>query len=130
MSVDDNYFTYGHINRRTSLLQIAIVITFGKQTTRRGTNTELSVALSELRLKKVQLYSLGIGKNADLQQLANITGSKDKVFYADSFATLAPVAQTIVQNSCPGRCFAETEHDSFSTLVEEILFLFGEIKHI
>ena len=88
-------------------MQIAIVITYGKQTTRRGTYTELSVASTELRLKKVQVYSVGIGKNADLQQLANITGSKDKVFYADSFATLTTVAQTIVQNSCPGRSFAE-----------------------
>ena len=93
-------------------MQIAIVITDGKQT-RRGIFTELSVASRGLRSKKVQVFSLGIGKNVDLQELANITGSKDKVFYADSFTTLTPVAQTIVQNSCPGRYFLQKENNLF-----------------
>lgn len=86
-------------------MQIAIVITDGKQTTRKGPYTELSVASSGLTSKKVQVYSLGIGKNVDGQQLVNITGSKNKVFFADSFAALTSVAPTIVLNSCPGRFF-------------------------
>ena len=85
-----------------SLRQIAIVITDGKQTTDRGFFRELSVASSGLKLKKVQVYSLGIGSNLDQKQLEDIASSKDKVFFASGFAELAPVAQTIVQNSCPG----------------------------
>lgn len=66
------------------------------------------MASSGLKLKKVQVYSLGIGKNLDQKQLEDIASSKDKVFVATSFADLAPVAQEIVQNSCPGRSFLQT----------------------
>ena len=83
--------------------QIAIVITDGKQTTDRGPYRQLTDASSGLKLKNVQVYSLGIGKDLDQKQLEDIASSKDKVFFATSFAGLAPVAQEIVQNSCPGR---------------------------
>ena len=49
------------------------------------------------------LFSLGIGRNVDRNQLKDIASSNDNVFTATSFAELAPVAETIVQNSCPGR---------------------------
>lgn len=89
-------------------LQIAIVITDGKQTTSRGPYTQLSDASRGLKLKKVQVYSLGIGKNLEEQQLQDIASSNDKVFYATSFAELTPVANEIVQNSCPGRSLTQT----------------------
>ena len=85
------------------LRQIAIVITDGKQTEDKGPFRQLADASSGLKLKKVQIYSLGIGTNLDQKQLEDIASSKDKVFIATGFAELAPVAQEIVQNSCPSK---------------------------
>ena len=51
--------------------------------------------------KNVILYSLGIDKNINQGQLNAIASSKNNVFTAASFSDLK--AQTIVQNSCPGR---------------------------
>ena len=51
----------------------------------------------------MKVFSLGIGRNIDRTQLNDIASSNDNVFTAASFAELAPVAETIVQNSCPGR---------------------------
>lgn len=92
-----------------SLLQIAIVITDGRQTTERGPYTEPSVASSRLKYKNVQVYSLGIGEYVDHQQLADIASSKEKVFFADSFAALTLLVQTIVQTTCPGKSSSRTE---------------------
>lgn len=86
---------------RREVPQIAIVITDGKQTKDRGPYRELTDASSGLKYNKVVVYSLGIGSNLDQQQLEDIASSKSKVFFASSFAALKPVAQTIVQNSCP-----------------------------
>ena len=83
-------------------MQIAIVITDGKQTTDRGAYTELSVASRGLKNKGVIVFSLGIGRNVDQTQLNDIASSSKNVFTAVSFSELAPVAETIVQNSCPG----------------------------
>ena len=84
-------------------MQVAIVITDGKQTTDQGSFTELSVASRGLKDKNVKVFSLGIGRNIDRTQLNDIASSNNNVFTAASFAELAPVAETIVQNSCPGR---------------------------
>ena len=84
-------------------MQIAIVITDGQQTTDRGRYTELSVASLPLKNKDVIVYSLGIGKNVDATQLNDIASSSKNVFTATSFGELTPVAETIVQSSCPGR---------------------------
>ena len=83
--------------------QIAIFIGDGKQTTDRGPYRQLTDASRGLKLKKVQIYSVGIGKIPDQKQLEDIASSKDKVFYATNFANLAPLVQEIVQKSCPGR---------------------------
>ena len=48
------------------------------------------------------MFSLGIGRNVDQNQLNDIASSNNNVFTAASFAELAPVAKTIVQSSCPG----------------------------
>ena len=79
------------------------MITDGKQTTDQGSYTELSVASRGLKNKGVKVFSLGIGRNVDRTQLNDIASSNDNVFTAASFGGLAPVAETIVQNSCPGR---------------------------
>ena len=84
-------------------MQIAIVITDGQQTTDRGPFRNLRDASSGIKYQKVTVYSLGIGKNVDRQQLEDIASSSSKVFVAESFKTLAPYAQTIVQSSCPGK---------------------------
>ncbi|CAH3037506.1 unnamed protein product [Porites evermanni] len=86
---------------RPALPQIAIVITDGEQTTNRGPYTPLSEASKGLKDKQVILYALGIGKNVNQDQLNAIASSKNNVFTAASFSDLTPVAQTIVQNSCP-----------------------------
>lgn len=65
------------------------------------------MASSGLKLKNVQVYSLGIGKTINRKQLDIIASSKDKVLFVDSFGDLTSVAQTIVQKSCPGRSFSQ-----------------------
>ncbi|XP_022803424.1 collagen alpha-6(VI) chain-like isoform X2 [Stylophora pistillata] len=75
-----------------------------QQTTDRGTFRNMRDASSGIKYQKVTVYSLGIGKNVDQQQLEDIASSSSKVFVAESFKTLAPYAQTIVQNSCPDAC--------------------------
>ena len=78
------------------------------QTTTRGPYTELSLASRGLKNKKVQIYSLGVGRDVDRQELQDIASSKDKVFYADSFEDLISMVQTIVQKMCPGRSSSQT----------------------
>lgn len=84
------------------LLQIAIVITDGEQTTNRGPYTPLSIASRALKDKGVKVYSLGIGKTVNRDQLSETASSSSKVFTASSFSELAPIAMEIVQSSCPG----------------------------
>jgi len=89
-------------------LQIAIIITDGRLSIERGPDTELSVASSRLKQKNVQVYSLGIGKYVDHEQLRDIASSKEKAFFADSFSALTPLVQTIVQTTCPGKSSPQT----------------------
>lgn len=56
-----------------------------------------------LKDKNVKVYSLGIGPNVDLAQLEEVASSADNIFTAPNFDELIPVADTIVQNTCPGR---------------------------
>ena len=102
-------------------LQVAIVITDGKQTTDRGSYTELSVASRGLKNKGAMVFSLGIGRNVDLTQLNDIASSNDNVFTAASFAELAPVAENIVQNSCPGKFSLRMTHQEVQITTKEIV---------
>ena len=56
-----------------------------------------------LKDKNVNVYPLGIGPNVDQAQLEEVASSANNIFTAPNFDELIPVADTIVQNSCPGR---------------------------
>ncbi|XP_074618780.1 collagen alpha-1(XX) chain-like [Acropora palmata] len=97
---DKDVFTTAR-GMRPELPQIAIVITDGKQTINRGPYVELSVASRGLKDKNVNVYPLGIGPNVDQAQLEEVASSANNIFTAPNFDELIPVADTIVQNSCP-----------------------------
>ena len=63
----------------------------------------LSIASRGIKDKNVKVYSLGIGRKVNRDQLSEIASSDTNVFTAANFAKLASVAQNIVQNSCPGK---------------------------
>lgn len=61
------------------------------------------MASRRLKDKNVNVYSLGIGPNVDQAQLEDVASSANNTFTASNFDELIPVADTIVQDSCPGR---------------------------
>jgi len=63
------------------------------------------------KLEKVQVYFLGIGDKINHQEVEDIASSKDKVFFASSFAELTSVAHTIVQSICAGRLSSPTLYE-------------------
>ena len=86
-----------------SLRQIALVITDGEQTTNQGPYTPLSVAFKGIKDKNVEVYSLGIGRTVNRDQLEEIASSKTNVFTTASFSELTFVVQTIFQRLCLGK---------------------------
>lgn len=58
-----------------------------------------SVPAAQLRANGVTLYAVGIGPDANQQELTTITGDSSKVFMVE-FATLQQIVDTIVQAAC------------------------------
>lgn len=57
---------------------------------------------SLLRRRGVKIFSLGIGKNYNMRQLLQMSGSRRYVFTAD-FRNLGSVVRTIKQKACKGK---------------------------
>ena len=80
-------------------MQIALVITDGKQTTTRGF-TPLDEASKDMKDKGVVVYSLGVGIGVNPEQLRQIASSDDNVFTSTGFEELTDVVKPIVEKSC------------------------------
>ena len=80
-------------------MQIALVITDGKQTTTRGF-TPLDEASKDMKDKGVVVCSLGVGSGVNSEQLRQIASSDDNVFTSTGFEELTDVVKPIVQKSC------------------------------
>lgn len=82
-------------------LQIAIVVTDGKQTTTGG-YTRLATASGGLKNKGVTVYAVGVGYNVDRDELEEIASSPDYVLTSSSFRALQTVAPQIRKAVCEG----------------------------
>ena len=80
-------------------MQIALVITDGEQTTTQGF-TPLDEASKDMKDKGVVVYSLGVGRGVNSEQLRQIASSDDNVFTSADFYELTDVVKPIVGKSC------------------------------
>merc|ERR1712212_959625 len=91
---------------RKGVRKVCIVMTDGKQTTKKGPYTPLDVASKPLKQKGVNMYSLGVGRKYDLrnlQQLASPPWPKH-VFEATNFDQLRQKAGEIALAECSVPC--------------------------
>ena len=112
------------------LLQIAIVITDGQQTTDRGPFVPLSEASRGLKDKNVELFALGIGSGVDQGQLREVASSSNNVFTAKGFEGLKPVAKTIVQSACPGMWDIIVEFTSSHRMVGRLAYVMRHVNRV
>ena len=82
-------------------LQIAIVITDGKQTTT-GNYTRLSVASEGLKMSEVTVYAVGVGSSVDRDELEEIATRPEYVLTSSSFRALQTIAPQIRKSVCEG----------------------------
>ena len=87
------------------LLQVAMVITDGKQTRNRDPYEELFIASKNLKARGVQIYSLAIGKHVDRNELENMASSPRNVFQAANFTALKQIVKSINNEICEGKHF-------------------------
>lgn len=82
-------------------LQIAIVMTDGKQTTT-GNYTRLSVASAGLKLREVIVYAVGVDSSVDGDELEEIATAPEYVLTSSSFRALQTIAPQIRKSVCEG----------------------------
>ena len=85
------------------LLQLAVVITDGKQTTT-GQYTRLSVASRGIKNKGVTVYAVGVGGGADKAELEEIASGPEYVFISSSFKELQNISLGLTRRLCEGKC--------------------------
>ena len=83
-------------------MQVAVVITDGKQTTTRN-YTNLSVASQGIKDKGVVVYAVGIGKGADRTELEQIVSGTENVLISSSFKELQNISTVLTQKLCQGK---------------------------
>ena len=86
---------------KISFIQIAIVITDGKQT-KTGVYTSLAVASEGIKNKGVTVYAIGIGNGVDRNELEEIASDSEYVFTPSSFRALRTIAPLIRTEICEG----------------------------
>lgn len=64
-----------------------IVLTDGKQT-KTDNITALSVAAAPFKAMNIKVYAVGVGKNVDRNELADIASAPENVIVTSSFKTL------------------------------------------
>ena len=84
-------------------LQIAFVITDGRQTNDRGSYEELDIASKGLKVSGVRVYGLGIGKNVDKKELELMASNPDFVTSVEDFDALGEVVEDIKTEVCKGK---------------------------
>ena len=82
-------------------LQIAVVLTDGKQTTT-GDYTRLSVASEGLKSRKITVYAVGVGSSVDRDELEEIATGSEYVLMSSSFSALQTIAPQIRKSLCEG----------------------------
>ena len=83
-------------------IQIAFVITDGKQTKDRGSYEELDVASKDLKAAGVQVYAMGIGRSVDRKELEAMASDPDFVLLVDGFGDLQDIVNGIKTDVCKG----------------------------
>ncbi|CAK6435663.1 unnamed protein product [Pipistrellus nathusii] len=85
--------------------QVLLVLTDGQS------QDEVAQAAEDLRHKGIDIYSVGIGKDVDDQQLIQITGSASKKLTVHNFDELQKIKKRISRNICTPRrdsnCFVD-----------------------
>jgi hypothetical protein len=78
-------------------------VTDGIQTKGKGSFIPLQIASSGLQVKGVHVYSLGVGKNADVLELLDIASTDDAVFSTRNFDDLTnTMVEPIQTEMCKG----------------------------
>lgn len=77
--------------------QVLLVLTDGQS------QDEVAQAAEDLRHKGIDIYSVGIGKDVDDQQLIQITGSASKKLTVHNFDELQKIKKRISRNICTPR---------------------------
>jgi len=85
-------------------MQMAVVITDGKQTTT-GQYTRLSVASQGIKNKGVTVYAVGVGSGADKAELEEIASALEYVFTSSSFKELQDISLGLTKRLCQGKDF-------------------------
>lgn len=79
-----------------------ILFTDGKQTKNRDPYTELDIAAQPLKDKGIDIYALAVGTSdkIDVPELKRMASSPEKVYTAETFDELEPLAIQITQATC------------------------------
>ena len=90
------------ILKKTSVFQIALVITDGKQTTDKGDYELLEVASKGLKAAGVRIYSMGIGKYVNKAELVSVASHPNFVFQVEKFDSLEKLSEDVKHKFCKG----------------------------
>ena len=115
------------IFRSNDFLQIALVITDGKQTTT-SSYTRLSVASQGMKNKGVIIYAVGVGAGADRAQLTEIASGSKYVYTSTSFKDLQNIAPTIRKRLCQSKLFSLKSQILTSVFCSQVPFVNTSLK--
>ncbi|XP_065813644.1 collagen alpha-6(VI) chain isoform X1 [Labrus bergylta] len=92
------YFERAEASRGHKVSEYLIVITDGKS------SDEVKIPAEKLRAQGVKVYAIGV-KNADQEELREISGDPARMFFVNNFDALKPIKDNIVTDICsPGAC--------------------------
>lgn len=82
------------------------MLTDGAQTTngKKGPYVPLDIASKPLKDKGIELWSIGVGKNAKRDELETIASDPGKVLRVNSFKELKTILTVIQKAACEGLC--------------------------
>uniref|UniRef100_A0A3Q3FK60 VWFA domain-containing protein n=1 Tax=Labrus bergylta TaxID=56723 RepID=A0A3Q3FK60_9LABR len=90
------YFERAEASRGHKVSEYLIVITDGKS------SDEVKIPAEKLRAQGVKVYAIGV-KNADQEELREISGDPARMFFVNNFDALKPIKDNIVTDICsPG----------------------------
>ena len=80
------------------------MITDGSQTRngKKGPHTPLVNASQPLKDKGVDIWSIGVGKGANISELKIIASDPEKIILVSSFKELKPIIEEIQRRACDG----------------------------
>ncbi|XP_041843639.1 collagen alpha-6(VI) chain-like isoform X2 [Melanotaenia boesemani] len=87
------YFDSAVISRGHKVPEYLVVITDGKS------SDEVKIPAEGLRAQGVTVYAIGV-KNADMDELLEISGDPKKMFFVNNFDALKPIKDDIITDIC------------------------------